>query len=667
MVSLTIDERLIEANEGETILQAARNAGVYIPTLCYLSSLSAAGSCRLCVVEIDGVSGFALSCQTKVKEGIKVTTNSAPLFETRKRIVQMICVNHPLECGVCDKSGECELQDKALEFKVSDQIFCAKEQSRAIEEWEILTYDPSLCILCERCVRTCNEIVACSALSIAAGGYNSKIAFDSDRCSKCGECAAVCPVGAIVTKDFKYTANAWELTKTPSVCLYCPCGCENIVETKRGEIKRVGRDLESGFLCALGRFGFKKAPDLIEFDPSAKSVGINGDETNEEIYLLNERGYKLVNNSIADFQTFLTAYAKSSGETLCNATINETQNSDTIILFAPSLSEEAPLLKSAIARASLINGADIFIFAPFEDNAILEFSTRFIRYETGSEEGVFALLLKTLIKKPSIALKAWLDNLDDGNLSAETNAGEEEFNAIAIGKKTTIVIGSEIYSRDRAENIAIMAGFLRKFGFDILMIPPTPNALGISLIADVYNGESQTCFWRAANEAKEGTIVTIDRVVKPLNAAISRNLWIFGAKRSIDVTPLLPFNDVSFDRLTPFTIDVPKIETELERPDTIGAIGEYNGAVVHYALVDQPFKIEGELIGSEQFALANRLKNGDNVKIKTKVGVIKRRFIVSPKMKGTIARLEVFDLAEVKTNLRSRYEIVNLQKGELNG
>jgi len=141
-----IDGKEIIADRNETILSAARREGIYIPTMCYLTKIKPIASCRMCVVEVEGVDGFVLSCQERAVEGAKIKTNSPALFKHRQNIMKLYDVNHPLECGVCDKSGECDLQNKTLEFQVSEQEFTARDQKREIKDWNYLQYDPSLCI-----------------------------------------------------------------------------------------------------------------------------------------------------------------------------------------------------------------------------------------------------------------------------------------------------------------------------------------------------------------------------------------------------------------------------------------------------------------------------------------------------------------------------------------
>ncbi|GHV01291.1 hypothetical protein AGMMS49521_1180 [Campylobacterota bacterium] len=691
--TLTIDGHKVKAHLGETILQAARSADIYIPTLCFLEKISAAGSCRLCIVEVEGTDGFVLSCQTPARAGLVVRTVSEALNDTRREIVRMMCVNHPLECGVCDKSGDCELQNKAHEFRIISQRFSAKEQERRVEDWQFLTYDPSLCVLCERCVRTCNEQIGANALSVVAGGYGSRISFNEAACSRSGECAAVCPTGAIVTKSFKYRANAWELTKTPSTCLECSGGCPLIYETKLGKPVRVSCDLERETLCAFGRFGSLLAEPLSANEVSSlsgvKSIQLSGSETNEEAFLLSKlakkHGFSLIHNRIADFQRFLRRYASVCGEPFGSTTVSELANSGAIVLLTPSIFDDAPSVFSAVSRASLRFGAEVVLLAPFEDARLKRTLTQTIRFEAGAEEGVVALLLKTLLSGTKGKLGSYLEALDDGNLSAESSVGEEELALLKarIGNQATIVIGSEIYSHPQSENIAVMIALMRRAGFHTLLIPPTANALGIALLCDAQNGVGEESLPRVAPHAKEGTIVTADGVVKKLHAATRHEGVTIGSlatalgepiKWAIDLTPKLPaelgFNGLEFDKITEagYALAAPNQKAAVELPNEIAPIGEYNGAIVYFLFSRSPFYDEGTLIGSAQFAAANRLKDGDRVAIEAKEGVISRRFRVDQTMKGTIARLEVFDLAEVvKAAIRYRYEVVKLRREESNG
>jgi NADH-quinone oxidoreductase subunit G len=187
-IKVTIDGQEIETTFGKTILEVARENGIYIPTMCYLTKVEPIASCRMCVVEVDGVDGMILSCQEKAVDGAVITTNSTSLERERQNIMKLYDVNHPLECGVCDKSGECDLQNKTLEFKVDSQEFSAKDMFREVQNWGFISYDPSLCIMCEKCVRVCNEIVGSEQLQVSPGGYKSTIinTKPENDCVECG-------------------------------------------------------------------------------------------------------------------------------------------------------------------------------------------------------------------------------------------------------------------------------------------------------------------------------------------------------------------------------------------------------------------------------------------------------------------------------------------------
>ena len=216
MINFKIDGIDVTAKKGESIIEAARRVGAYIPTMCYLPKTTPNASCRMCSVEVKGQDGFILSCNTPPVEGIEVITDSQELYKERQNIMKMYNVNHPLQCGVCDKSGECDLQNKTLDFGVAEQTFAVRDQSRKKKKWGVHTYDPGLCIMCEKCTAVCNEVVGSEALFIKPGGYKSEIDIRLKNCIQCGECVSVCPVGAMASTDFKYSANAWELKKVPS-------------------------------------------------------------------------------------------------------------------------------------------------------------------------------------------------------------------------------------------------------------------------------------------------------------------------------------------------------------------------------------------------------------------------------------------------------------------
>jgi NADH-quinone oxidoreductase subunit G len=225
-ITVTIDGKVCQSTFGKTILEIARENGIYIPTMCYLTKVQPIGSCRMCVVNVEGVEGMILSCQEKAVDGAVVTTNNSELYRERQNIMKLYGVNHPLECGVCDKSRECDLQNKTLEFDLSEQDFTARDQHRPVENWGYVSYDPSLCIMCEKCVRVSTEITGDEALKVKFGGYGSTIVNVKQEkgYASLGEAAAACPVGALVQTHFKYTSNAWELQKIPSACPHCGGG-----------------------------------------------------------------------------------------------------------------------------------------------------------------------------------------------------------------------------------------------------------------------------------------------------------------------------------------------------------------------------------------------------------------------------------------------------------
>ncbi len=263
MVTLSIDGRAVSVPKGSTILDAAKVLGIHIPTLCWLEKVSPTGACRVCVVDVEGVARPMTACNTPVKEGIKVTSTNAKLEAIRKQVMELMLVNHPLDCPVCDAAGECDLQDSCYEFGVTKPEFHAALNRKQIRyDWPLLESDPNRCILCEKCVKVDHEILRSDVIEVVARGEESIIDTHDGKtlnCDFCGNCVGACPVGALIDKPFKFRGRPWTYTVTRSTCGYCPVGCEIDYHARNGRVDRVTASDATycnGNLCINGRYGF---------------------------------------------------------------------------------------------------------------------------------------------------------------------------------------------------------------------------------------------------------------------------------------------------------------------------------------------------------------------------------------------------------------------------
>jgi len=262
-VTLTIDGRQLSVPFGTTILDAARRLDIDIPTLCEHEWLHRLGSCRLCLVKIEGLTQPVASCTTVAGDGMVVTTHDEELRRLRVTQMQFILMNHPLDCPVCDKAGECRLQDLTYALGVTEVPYRATTGEQRIDTLSpLIERNDKRCIRCGRCVAVCEEVQGVGALKFIGRGYQMRITTRDDGpldCEFCGQCVAVCPVGALLPRPFKHKARVWDLEPTTTVCGYCGAGCQLVMHTLRDRIYRVTGDSNSineGKLCIRGRFGW---------------------------------------------------------------------------------------------------------------------------------------------------------------------------------------------------------------------------------------------------------------------------------------------------------------------------------------------------------------------------------------------------------------------------
>ena len=263
MVTLTIDGKKVTVRKLSTILDAAKKLDIPIPTLCHHPDLFPYGGCRMCIVEIVGTRKPVTSCTTLVKEGMEVITTSPSLENLRKITLELILSDHPNDCMVCERAGDCKLQDLAYFYGISENRFMGERRTYTKEDLNpFITRDMEKCILCGQCVRVCDEIQGVGAIDFAYRGFRTKICPPYERdlnCEFCGQCVAVCPTGALTGRAWAHKGRLIEIKEVNTICPYCGCGCNITLHVKRNEVIRITSNedtINEGWLCVKGRFGY---------------------------------------------------------------------------------------------------------------------------------------------------------------------------------------------------------------------------------------------------------------------------------------------------------------------------------------------------------------------------------------------------------------------------
>ncbi len=455
MVNLTIDGKQVRVPATYTIYEAAREAGIEIPVLCYAKKLLPFGACRVCLVEVEQMKGRLIpSCTTPVTEGMVVTTTSDEIRKVRKTVLEFLLVNHVIECPICDKGGECELQDLTYEYEVVTNRFEGEKFHYPTDENNpFIERNMNRCVLCGRCVRVCDEIVAHGSYSFVERGFETKIATAFDRglhCEFCGQCVSLCPVGALLPRPFKFKARPWQLKEVDTVCGYCGNGCTLTLGVKDNQVQTIRfndkNGVNDGNLCIRGRFGYsyvnsdqrltrplvRKGGELVEtsWDEALEAVAnglkdskgagiITGARlTNEEFFLLKKlaaaAGIANLDHSGGECYKGLTEGVRSVlGLSASTGTFPQVETADVILSIRSDFYETHPVFGMVVNQAVKRHGARLLVVS--------------------DRKGKFAKLpdAETLLTRPGLELDVLnamcVALIAGGKAKTEGVAGLEEF------------------------------------------------------------------------------------------------------------------------------------------------------------------------------------------------------------------------------------------------
>src|SRR6476646_1957176 len=275
-VNLTINGRPVVARKGDLVIAAAQRIGDYIPRFCYHERMTSVGMCRMCLVDIDTGRGPALqpSCMVSVAPGMVVNTKSQAAVKAQEGIIELLLANHPLDCPVCDKGGECPLQDQSFTHGPGESRYIEEKRhyEKPIPISDIVFLDRERCVLCDRCTRFADEVAGDALIHFVQRGNNTQInTFPDEPFASyfSGNTVQICPVGALTAKPYRFKARPWDLSEIESTCSGCATGCRIVVQSSRDEVVRyLGVDSEPvnwSWLCDKGRFGYEatNSPDRV--------------------------------------------------------------------------------------------------------------------------------------------------------------------------------------------------------------------------------------------------------------------------------------------------------------------------------------------------------------------------------------------------------------------
>jgi NADH-quinone oxidoreductase subunit G len=446
-ITLTIDDQEIAVRPGTTVLEAARQLGIEIPTFCHHDRLVPVGACRMCLIEVERMRGLQTACTTHVREGMVVRTNTPEVLSTLRQNLEFLLLHHPLDCPVCDKGGECELQDQVFEWGPGESRFVEEKQhkAKAYPLSEQIILDQERCVLCRRCERFMQEWAGDPQIDVFERGLKSVIdvfsgqPFDS---LFAGNTIDLCPVGALTSRKFRFRARVWEMERVPSICIACGVGCNIRLDVKNNELRRIvprpNSEVNDQWMCDRGRFdhsfvergdrlkrplirrngklqsaSWEEALSLVSerlvgiaHEHGPDSVGGIGSAwvTNEANYLFQKLFRSVVGTNNLDYPGRMPDAARPVGA------MADLRRADSVFLLGLDPLKSSPLVEMFLRRIAIMYDVKLIVAHP-QEVPLARFGL-WLPYKPGTEnvlcQGVArAILDTTLAKYPAGCQEEW--------------------------------------------------------------------------------------------------------------------------------------------------------------------------------------------------------------------------------------------------------------------
>jgi NADH-quinone oxidoreductase subunit G len=509
-IKVTINGREIEAAQGRLLIDVAEEHDFFVPRFCYHPGMDSVAACRMCLVQIEGGKRpLEPACATYVADGMVVNTNSEVAREAQEAVLELLLINHPLDCPICDRGGECPLQDQTMKFGPGKSRYDEEKRHfvKPIPISDLVMLDRERCVLCWRCVRFADEVAGDDFIDLMDRGSLTQINTAPDKPFEShfsGNTIQICPVGALTSSSYRFLSRPWDLHPTSSTCSYCSVGCPISLDQRGGEVLRAqalpNENVNSFWNCDKGRFGHRyvshpdrlKAPlirtktdDKVQFVESpwdealdviadavkktlrrtgGSSFGFIGGShaTNEDLYAASKFFKEVIQTPNVDFRTFDASFDYSllslDGFIGSTVTLNDLDSAKTIFWFGPDPKEELPVLFLRL-RGAARKGAKVFVAHP-RRTGLSEFATE-LRFRPGHEDDL-------------------IDALSGGDSTAHgVDAGviADVRNALAEGG-AVVCAGQQFVAQPRDLALKGLVDLARKSGAGLLCCPPNANSQG---------------------------------------------------------------------------------------------------------------------------------------------------------------------------------------------